>query len=211
MPGSSPQGPLGSTPIAPIDAGTSALMPSPAGGSVGTTANTAGANNATAAATEATDPDIEALNLKGKARTGAYALKKAHPSVAFTSGRRDKSEQAHAMASNVTAPSKEKGKDNRKWIGDTYSPSKVSKACQKWVDDNPDKKTIDEVSEGLLSVLDAATDDELALLSKHLSGEAFDVQPVETDADAIKKTIRGLDGCKFLEKEGGLVRWHAQF
>jgi hypothetical protein len=38
------------------------------------------------------------------------------------------------------------------------------------------------------------------------------VQPVETDADAIKKSIRELEGIgKFLEKEGGLVRWHAQF
>jgi hypothetical protein len=55
-------------------------------------------------------------------------------------------------------------------------------------------------------------DAELSTLSKHLSGDAFDVQPVDTDADAIKKTIRGLDGLdKFLEKEGGLVRWHAQF
>ena len=34
----------------------------------------------------------------------------------------------------------------------------------------------------------------------------------EKDAEAIKKTIRGLDGLdKFLDKEGGLVRWHAQF
>ena len=43
-------------------------------------------------------------------------------------------------------------------------------------------------------------------------GEAFDVQPVDKDADAIKKTIRGLDGLgKFLDSEGGLVRWHAEF
>jgi len=49
-------------------------------------------------------------------------------------------------------------------------------------------------------------------LSKHLSGEAFDVQPVDKDAEAIKKTIRGLTGLdKFFDTEGGLVRWHAQF
>jgi hypothetical protein len=41
---------------------------------------------------------------------------------------------------------------------------------------------------------------------------AFDVQPVTQDADAIKKSIRALAGLdKFLEMEGGLVRWHAQF
>jgi len=80
------------------------------------------------------------------------------------------------------------------------------------VDDNPDKKTKDEIQEGLLGVLNDLTDAQLALLSKHLSGQAFDVQPVETDADEIKKTIRNLKGLdRFLEKEGGLVRWHAQF
>ena len=43
-----------------------------------------------------------------------------------------------------------------------------------------------------------------------LSGLAFDVQPVTEDADAIKKSIRALAGLdKFLEMEGGLVRWHA--
>jgi len=38
------------------------------------------------------------------------------------------------------------------------------------------------------------------------------VQPVEKDAAGIKKAIRGLPGLgRFLEKEGGLIRWHAQF
>ena len=84
--------------------------------------------------------------------------------------------------------------------------------CQKWVDDNPSKKTQAEIAEGLLSVLSEADDADLAKFSKHLSGEAFDVQPIDADGDAIKKTIRGLAGLdKFLDSEGGLVRWHAQF
>ena len=49
------------------------------------------------------------------------------------------------MASNVVR--------NRKWIEDTYSAGTVSNACQKWVDDNPDKKTQDEIAAGLLSVM----------------------------------------------------------
>jgi hypothetical protein len=150
------------------------------------------------------DPAIESLNLRGTAKQGAYALKKAHPAVKFTSGRRGKADQARAMASNIV--------ENRKWIEQTYLSTKISQACQKWVDDNPTKKTKDDIAAGLLSVLNAHTDDDVAKLSKHLSGDAFDVQPVEKDADAIKKTIRGLTGLdKFLEKEGGLVRWHAQF
>jgi hypothetical protein len=202
MPGSSTTAPVGAAPVAaPIDPGTLALTATTTPGTVGV--NPAGTDTATAAATETTDPDIEALNLKGKAKTGAYALKKAHPSVTFTSGRREKEDQARAMAGNVV--------EERDWIKKTYKQSTIRDACQKWVDDNPDKTTKDDIKAGLLSVFNDHTDDEVAKISKHLSGEAFDVQPVETDADAIKKSIRDLDGCEFLEKEGGLVRWHAQF
>lgn len=152
----------------------------------------------------ATDAEIEALNLADSVKKAAYALKKKHPAVTFTSGRRTKHEQAYAMAGNVV--------ENRKWIEETYVASKVRDACQKWVNDHADKKTKDEIGAGLAEVLDGFTDAEAAVLSKHLSGMAFDVQPVTADADAIKKSIKGLEGLdKFLEKEGGLVRWHAQF
>ena len=204
MPGSQLPGATGATGIVPaVDPGTLALVPTPTPTPLGTTGTAA--VPAVAAPTEvATDPDIEALGLRGNAKKGAYALKKAHPSVTFTSGLRDRADQARAMASNVIS--------NRKWIEQTYASTAVSKACQKWVDDNEEATTKDAIAAGLLTVLEEYTTAELGVLSKHLSGDAFDVQPVETDADAIKKTIRGLEGLgKFLEKEGGLVRWHAQF
>jgi hypothetical protein len=101
---------------------------------------------------------------------------------------------------------------NRKWIEQTYRKTKASTECQKWVDANPAKKTTAEIQAGLMSVFDQLTNAELSRLSKHLTGEAFDVQPVQQDAEEIKKTLRGLPGLqKFLEREGGLVRWHAQF
>ena len=206
MPGSSQPGPLGSDGNTPaIDEGTRALTTSPRPAAVGANSPvTADAGAGGSDATTPTDPEIESLGIRGSARRGAYALKKAHPSVKFTSGRRDTADQARAMASNVV--------ENRHWIEETYVSSTVSKACQKWVNDNRDKKTKEEIAAGLLSVMDAATDADLAKLSKHLSGDAFDMQPVTTDAEAIKQTIRGLEGLdKFLEKEGGLVRWHAQF
>lgn len=204
MAGHTPPGPLGTTTSnTAIDQGTLALTASTVPVTVGVGTAAAVVSGAAAAADD-TDPDIEALNLRGAARKGAYAVKKKHPSVRFTSGRRNKEDQARAMASNVVL--------NRDWIEETYASSKVSKACQKWVDDNPGKTTKEDIQEGLLSVLNAATDSQLAMLSKHLSGDAFDVQPVDTDAAAIKKTIRGLKGLdRFLEKEGGLIRWHAQF
>ena len=151
-----------------------------------------------------TDATIEALNLSEIAKAAAYALKKKHPRVVFTSGRRNKEDQARAMASNVVS--------NRNWIGQTYIQSKARDACQKWVTEHKDQKTKKQIAEGLKSVLDELTDDELGRLSKHLSGAAFDIQPVAKDAAKIKATIKGLKGLsKFLDKEGGLVRWHAQF
>lgn len=163
-----------------------------------------GSGSVGATASPPLDAGIEALDLAPAARKAAYELKNQFPSVRFTSGRRNKQEQAHAMASNVVL--------NRTWIKETYVPSDARDACQKWVDDNPGKKKISEVAAGLEKVLNGLSDAQLAHLSKHLSGDAFDVQPVEQNANEIKKAIRTLPGLdKFLEKEGGLVRWHAQF
>jgi len=177
----------------------SALTPSPAASGFA-----AASGSAVQASTVETDPDIEALDLGVTARHAAYELKKVHPSVIFTSGRRNKRDQARAMSENVIL--------NRKWIEQTYAQTIARDNCQKWVDDNPDKMTQEEIESGLANVIDALPDAELAKLSKHLSGEAFDVQPVTEDADKIKATIRNLPGLKvFLDMEGGLIRWHAQF
>jgi hypothetical protein len=195
MPAATPPGPLGSATNSPVvDAGTSATtaMPAPA---------------TPAADAPALDPGIEALDLAATARTAAYALKAAHPNLSFTSGRRAKADQARAMAGNVVS--------NRQWITETYKKSALREALQKWLDDNPAAKTAAEIEAGLLSVFDAADEAAVAKFSKHLSGLAFDVQPIVDDAvkaEAVKATIRGLTGLDlFLEKEGGLVRWHAQF
>jgi hypothetical protein len=150
------------------------------------------------------DEAIESLNLSSKARKAAYNLKKAHPSIIFTSGRRSAQDQARAMAGNVIK--------NVRWIEETYLPSEVCTKCQEWVNIHRDKKTAEEVAAGLLTVFDTFSDTDLARFSRHLSGDAFDVQPVDKNAAAIKKTIRGLPEVdKFLEREGGLLRWHVQF
>ena len=150
------------------------------------------------------DPEIEALDLRTSAKRGAYILKTKHPPIQFNSGRRDKFGQAWAMAKNILL--------NRKWIGQTYKRSDASIACQKWVDDHPEAATREEVTAGFLEVFGTLTDDQIGKLSWHLSGDAFDVQPVEKNAEQIKADIRALpDLDTFMEKEGGLVRWHAQF
>ena len=153
-----------------------------------------------------TDAAIEALDLAPVAKAAAYALKRLHPDVVFTSGRRDKVAQARAMAQNVV--------ENRKWIARTYVAGAASAACQKWVDDHPEAKTARQIQKGLESVFAKLSARQLGRLSKHLSGDAFDVQPVADPARAraIKSSLRTLEGLdKFLEREGGLVRWHAQF
>ena len=153
-----------------------------------------------------TDPAIEALDLAPAAKAAAYALKALHPEVVFTSGRRDKVAQARAMAQNVVR--------SRQWIARTYLRNDVSVACQKWVDEHPEATTPTQIQKGLEGVFAKFTDADLGRLSKHLSGEAFDIQPVSNAARAktIKASIRKLAGLKkFLEKEGGLLRWHAQF
>jgi hypothetical protein len=193
-------GPLRSDSNQPvIDEGTLVRSATPPPGTLGI--DTPAAAPVTA---PVTDAEIEALDLAAIARAAAYALKAAHPTVSFTSGRRNKGDQARAMAGNVVK--------NRKWIEETYAASDLRTALQKWVDDNPKVTKSADVAAGLLGVFDAATEEAVGKFSKHLSGEAFDVQPVTLDAEAIKKTIRGLEGLgKFLETEGGLVRWHAQF
>jgi len=144
---------------------------------------------------------ISALKLSSKAEKAAKQVLQEHPDIQFTSGRRDLKEQAHAMAANVAK--------KRDWIKNTYKASKASAACQKWVDDHPEAKSSADIAAGLLDTLKKLGNDAGAI-SKHLTGDAFDVQPVTKNADAIKKTLNSLGG-KFLDHEGGLCRWHVQF
>ncbi|MCP2341532.1 S8 family serine peptidase [Actinomadura rupiterrae] len=150
----------------------------------------------------ARDP-IADLRLSEPARTGAALLLARHPGTVFTSGRRDARAQAHAMAVNVVA--------NRRWIEQTYSSEPERAELQQWVDHHP-AATADQIAAGLRAILDGWSDARRARLSKHFGGLAFDVQPVTADADQIKADIRALPGLdRFLDREGGITRWHAQF
>src|SRR6266550_5704535 len=146
---------------------------------------------------------IEELQLAPVAKEAATILRSKHPALEFTSGRRDIRQQAHAMAGNIVAL------HDRKWIGNTYI---AAAKLQAWVDQHPEAKTVDALTDGLEQTMKAMPEAELMKISRHLTGRAFDVRPVTANAAAIKADIRRLPGLhKFLEKEGGLVRWHAQF
>jgi ATP-dependent Zn protease len=144
---------------------------------------------------------IDELQLEPNAKAAATFLKNKYPQLNFTSGRRTIFQQAHAMAGNVVL--------NRKWIGQTYL---AAAKLQKWVDSHPQAKTIDQITAGLEETMKAMPENELLKISRHLTGKAFDIKPVVKNAKAIKADILKQPGLnKFLEKEGGLIRWHAQF
>jgi hypothetical protein len=157
------------------------------------------------AAPRSADRSIDDLNLQAYVKTAAQQLLTAHPSVVFTSGRRTIKEQADAMAGNVVA--------NRRYIEQTYAASSERDALQKWVDDNPEATTKTAISNGLQGIMNGWNDSQKRKLSLHFSGEAFDVKPVTGSAgDEIKKTTKNLPKLrKFLESEGGLTIWHAEF
>jgi ATP-dependent Zn protease len=144
---------------------------------------------------------IEEMNLEPVAKKAATILQNEHPELKFTSGRRTIFQQAHAMAGNVVF--------NRKWIGQTYL---AGAKLQQWVDQHPEAKTVDAITAGLEQTMKTMPEAELLKISRHLTGKAFDVTPVTANAATIKADILKLPGLhRFLDKEGGLVRWHAQF
>ena len=152
-------------------------------------------------------PDIEALQLSPIAKAGAYALRvEFGAKVVFTSGRRTVESQASAMAENIVASGK------RDWIGKTYA-SKEGQALNQWVKDNPLVVTKAALTAGLLGQIQAMGE-RAGRVSRHLTGDAFDVQPISEQklGQRVTAAMRKLPYCdRFLTKEGGLVRWHAQF
>jgi hypothetical protein len=148
---------------------------------------------------------ISDLDLVDYAEASAKKLKADFPSVVFTSGRRNSQQQANAMAGNIA--------QNRKWIEQTYVASTERDELQKWVDSHPSATTMEQISAGLVGIMNGWSDAKKKTLSRHFSGQAFDVQPVAgTPGDLMKTAIKALPNLRnFLEKEGGLIIWHADF
>lgn len=148
---------------------------------------------------------IDDLNLVDYAKTAAQTLQSQFLDVVFTSGRRDVAQQARAVAGNVV--------QNRDWIKETYLASPERDALQGWVNSNADATTASAIAAGLAGIMSSWTDDQKSRLSRHFSGQAFDVQPMTgSHGDDVKVAIKALPNLrKFLDNEGGLVIWHADF
>ncbi len=147
---------------------------------------------------------IASLDLSPAAKRGALALHAAHPEVQFVSGRRTLARQARAMARNIVESA------DRSWIANVY---RAAAPLQAWVDAHPEAVTAEDIAAGLEATLIAMTSADQARVSKHLSGDAFDLRPIHGAAEAaIRATIASLPGLvKFIDREGGLERWHVQF
>lgn len=154
--------------------------------------------------------NIDQLRLSPTAKKAALFILDKHPYVQFTSGRRDATEQAHAMACNIVT--------DPKWIMRTYIRGA---ALQTAVDVHRVQGGAWNVSaiEGVLcDAMLSLTDAELRGLSRHYTGDAFDLKPINGEqGQAVLATIKEMkldpsfDLEKFLTKEGDLVRWHLQF
>lgn len=132
-----------------------------------------------------------------------------------TSGYRDETAQAHAMATNMLTPSPSFPHGNRQWIAHTY---KFGAPVQAEVDAHPDWTTVDQLAAGLLAYMQAHPDD-TARLSHHLRCPCpcVDLHPMdETTEDGARVKARILayqrDGIitQVLWTEGGLPRWHIE-
>jgi hypothetical protein len=160
--------------------------------------------------------NIDQLRLSPAAKKGALFIFGKHPYVIFTSGRRDVMEQAHAMACNVVV--------DPKWVYRTYlrgAPLQTAidsyrLMARPW--------TVQAIEDVLLTAMHQLTDAELRGLSRHYTGDAFDIKPLldntggpTPQGEAVLDTIQfmkrdpsfGVE--KFLTKEGDLIRWHVQF
>ena len=141
--------------------------------------------------------------LRGDALDVMRAMLALFPGVQVTSGKRSLEEQAAAMAANESI--------KRGWIAATYVDSTAKRACVDWCREHP-KATRKALQSGLLSVLRGLLPSELASLSLHLSGDAFDVHPDKARPEIAKWLFAEsvARGGKFIENEGGLWRWHWQ-
>lgn len=134
------------------------------------------------------------------------------PGSSFASSVRTVQSQSNAMAANIVASKR------RDWIVEVYKDSAPIRTLQHWVDTHPQAVSATDLAIGLLSVFEAMTDDELAEVSCHFTGEAVDVNiehdPKKADwqnARVVWLRAKAAEiGGRLIECEGGLPKMHLQ-
>lgn len=141
---------------------------------------------------------IESLSSTAKA-TAEDLLKKC-PNAVLTSGGRDILGQAKAMADNIVSSKK------RDWIQRTYKDSTAKTLLQNWVNAHPEAVKSYDIQKGLFATMSEMPSTQIALISKHLSGDAFDVRPGDQCTYLFLYALPG-----FINGENGVNVWHIQF
>lgn len=161
---------------------------------------------------------IARLSLNAQAHACAVAIAQQHPDVVFTSGRRTRDDQARAMARNIVQDREFRAanpKTKRKPYLDIYLAHTVIASIKRWLREHPKAVTAAEIEHGLKQVFAGMTDTEMTKLSRHFSGNAFDIAPVDgMRGQMILATIKrevSERGARLIENEGGVRVWHVQF
>lgn len=158
---------------------------------------------------------IEEMKLSPNAKRAAAAVRAAHPSAVFTSGRRDVYGQARAMAHNVV-------QHGSRWL-EIYKQREMVAKLQAWCQANLDKMaSAKHVAGGFYNVLVTEFPGGLTMFP-HCRGDAFDLaypmlengHPDEAAADAICQTLESLPAemglQQVLRRERGVLVIHAAF
>lgn len=153
---------------------------------------------------------IPQLHLTPNARRGAEWVLARHPSIRFTSGRRDVLDQAEVMAGNVV-------RYGRQWVAQTYRTSPLIDTLTEWLHRHDGIRDTNTIAHGFYDCLLACHSGELTRLSRHLTGDAWDAAwPGDEVGMAIVQDIREhmpteyqLD--KVLDREGSMRIIHVQF
>lgn len=155
--------------------------------------------------------DIDRLQLAPYAKECAIKVCQTFPWATFTSGRRSPEDQAMAMANNVIKARKV-GQLN--WVRATY---KHANTIAQWIDQHPNS-SYTEVHNFIYDSLLAMDSNDLYSISRHLTGDAFDILPdvdktglvTNRGSQLIDFVRRNLPDAKVLTSEGGLMVWHIQ-
>ena len=159
---------------------------------------------------------LDEMRLSPNARYAAQLVLARHPSVVFTSGRRDVREQAKAMAANTL-------RYGVAWLGQTYKNRQMVEELESWMEQNLEKTaSLSMLAEGFYLTLQSTQAGQLSQFP-HCRGDAFDIQCPryadgrinEGETSAIRTVIETLPqecGLQLiLTREGQHRVIHAQF
>jgi hypothetical protein len=112
---------------------------------------------------------IKEMQLSTNAHRAAQLVLSHHPTVVFTSGRRDVRDQARAMAENTI-------RYGVAWLGQTYKNQSMVEALEQWMRDHATHtSSLSLTTEGFYATLVSTQAGQFAQFP-HCRGDAFDIQ-----------------------------------